>query len=406
MAEMVLRAGHNDQRVIEDLLTNPRALQPRHSRLIRRLVVDAVAAARTDVFARAATDSATQLLIDPMTQLLTSTQGVDDSWAALPFATASAVPLSQLRDPAYRAHLIEHVVEFELDHGATGIIPPYIHVPDPEGPEAEIAVALMRETRLHVDDLGLGFQLLPVVSVDLRKVSLDHTRWAGGLGRLLRTANRMADAPVALGLSMSSKLTETSIYKSARIWRRAATIGPFIAWHAGQTGLLAITMGATGYEAGMASNERYDVNSQQRNRMPQNSGPAPRYTGVYVETLGHSLSKSAVTTLANVRGVAGDLTCMDPLCCPSGLASMTGAGRRQHAVRARLVDLEELNSIGARGWRLHHLSSRAGQAAAAAQRIRAAADRLGVKVGAYPEPHLAMERVTLGLRETARSAIA
>lgn len=407
MAELVLRGRHNDQRVIDELLTDPASLLPRQARFIRRIVVDATAVIHTDQFARTALGTGTQLLVDPQTGLLTTVQGEENPWARLPFATNVNVTVQDLTSTAARARLIEEVVEFQLDHGGTAVIPPYLHLPDTMTVAAKVQRRLLTETAHYVrSELGLGYDIFPVVSVDRRSVSLESSLWGEGLGRLLRTAASVSDGrPFALGLSGTS-LTGSSIHKMSRIWRRAAQVGPFIAWHAGDVGLLAVTMGAQGYEVGMCATERCDVRGEQRNRAPGNGGPGPRYTGVYIESLGRSISKSAATALSRIQGMQGDLGCLDAACCPAGFSSMLGTGRRQHAVRRRIADLEALDGIGARGWRLHHLQQRAADAAASAARIRRAADAHGIRVGAYPAEYQAMEAVVLGLRETARVAIA
>jgi mevalonate kinase len=81
---------------------------------------------------------------------------------------------------------------------------------------------------------------------------------------------------------------------------------------------------------------------------------------------------------------------------------MLGSGRRQHAVRSRLRDLEALDRIGTRKWMLHHLSDRALDAMASARRIRIAANNTGVRIGANPAELEAMCIVTQNLMATAR----
>lgn len=408
MSELVLRGRHNDQHVVDELLTDPSSLVPRQARYIRRVVVDATAVIHTDQFARTALSTGTQLLVDPQTALLTTVQDEQDSWARLPFATSEIVTAKDLTSAAARARLIAAVVEFQLDHGGTAVIPPYLHLTETMGLAAKVQRRLMIETADYVrNELQLGYEIFPVVSVDRRSVSLEMSLWGEGLGRLLRTAASAADGrPFALGLSSTAGLTGSGIHKMSRIWRRAARVGPFIAWHAGDVGLLAVTMGAQGYEAGMCATERCDVRGEQRNRAPGSGEPGPRYSGVYIESLGRSISKSAATALSRLRLSQGDLGCLDSACCPAGFASMLGTGRRQHAVRRRVAELEELDAIGARGWRLHHLQQRAADAAASAARIRRVADAEGIRVGAYPAEYQAMGAVVLGLRETARAAIA
>lgn len=404
MTELVLRVGHHDHVVLNELLTDPTALQPRHSRYIRRVVADATAVVAEPGFARAAYAAGTQLLIDPQTMFLTTPQDPGDNWSKLPYASPHALDPRDLLDPGARAQLIEAVVEFEIDHGGTAIIAPYLHLTDFAGCAAKVQRLLIKETAAHLADLGLDFPLFPVISVDQRAISLDAAVWPDAMGRLLRAAHRHASGPVGLGLSMTTGPNKTNLHTATRIWRRASRLGPFVAWHAGETGLLAVAMGAEGYEVGMCAGERYDVRGQQRSRTTPPE-PGPRFIGAYVDSIGRSLERRAVKKLAAIHGIhQGDLGCLDPTCCPRGFDSMLGAGRRQHAVRARLRDLEALDIIGARKWMLRHLSDRALDAMASARRIRVAADNAGMRIGANPAELEAMYTVTQNLMATSRVA--
>ncbi len=405
MTELVLRAGHNDHLAIGELLTDPSALSPRLSRYVRRVVVDATAIVNEPEFARAAYAAGTQLLVDPQTMFLTAPQHPEDNRAKLSFASAAKLDPRDLLVQVARARLIEEVVEFQLDHGATGVIPPYLHLTDFAGCAARVQRLLIQETAEHLVALGLAYPIFPLISVDQRAVSLDPAHWPDDLGRLLRVAHKYANGPIGLALSMTSKPNQTNLHVATRIWRRAARLGPFIAWHAGETGLLAVAMGAAGYEVGMCGSERYNARGQQRTRanLPVSG---PRYQGAYIDSIGKSLERRVVETLSKVPGAhQGDLNCLDPACCPKGFASMLNHGRRQHAVRSRLRELETLSSIGARRWMLRHLAVRAQEAVGSSRRIRAAANNTGQRIGANPAEHEAMLQVTRALMGNARVTI-
>ena len=190
MTELVLRTGYNDHVVLAALLTDPAQLPPRLSRLIRRVVVDATAIVNQDGFTHAARASGTQLLVDPQTVFLTSEQHPTDSWARLPFATPTAIdPRDLLADPAARRTLVEAVVDFQIDHGATAIIPPYLHVKDFATVTAKVQRKLFADTREYLDSVGLDFPLFPVISVDQRAVSLEASSWRDDLGKLVKSAS-------------------------------------------------------------------------------------------------------------------------------------------------------------------------------------------------------------------------
>lgn len=405
MSELVIRGHHNDHLVVAELLSGA-ALPIAARRLIRRIVVDAPAAAATGQFARAAVDGGTQYLIDPMTPLLLDHQAATDSWARLPYATARPASMSELANSQWREALVRGVVDFQVEHGATAIIPPYLHLVQADSALAHAQVALWRATVKYLRQQGLDYSLVPIVSVDRHRIALEMNAWEAGLGRLLRVAGGMTDDPVGLALSASSNLTGHSIHKMSLIWRRAASLTMFIAWHAGDVGPLAVTLGAAGYEVGLCSSERCNVTQELRNRRLSDNRGGPRWLGVYVDALGRSIGKSAVTAMSRERGLQGDVGCFEPACCRRGFDSLLGSNRRQHAARSRLLALADLDAITARRWRLHTLERRAAAGAAAATRIRKFADARGIAVGAYPAEFQAMQAALQGLRSTARTAVA
>jgi hypothetical protein len=131
--------------------------------------------------------------------------------------------------------------------------------------------------------------------------------------------------------------------------------------------------------------------------------PRPRYIGAYIEPIGRSLERRAVEKLSIVSRLhQGDLGCLDPTCCPRGFDSLLGAGRRQHAVRSRLRDLEALDIVGARKWMLRHLSDRALDAMTSARHIRVAANNIGSVSAPIRTSFEAMYVVTQNLMATAR----
>ncbi len=405
MSELVLRGHHNDHLVMTELL-DPASLPIRSAQRIRRVVVDATAAASTGQFSRAALDSGTQYLIDPLTPLLLDRQDPRDRWARLSFATPGPVPLSELFDARWRRRKVAEVIQFQLEHGASAIIPPYLHIDRADGPLAEAQLELWNASTSYLRDEGLGYAMVPVLSIDRNPVALEMNAWELGLGRLLRAGAGLTDEPVALALSGSSAVTAHSLHKMSQIWRRAASITDFIAWHAGDVGPIAVALGAAGYEVGMCSTERCDVNGEMRNRRPSNNVAGPRWTGVYIDALGRSLGKREVAIMSQVRSLQGDLACFDSTCCPRGFDSLLGATRRQHAARCRLRDLADLDAITARAWRLHRLERTATEGLGTARRLRHYADVHGLRVGAYPAEFDARQKVLQGLRATARVAVA
>ena len=222
------------------------------------------------------------------------------------------------------------------------------------------------------------------------------------MGRLLRTANKYATGPIGLGLSKTTGPNKVNLHAATRIWRRAAKAGPFVAWHAGEIGLLAVAMGAAGYEVGMCTGERYNVRGQQSSRVAP-PAPVPATSAPTWIPIGRSLERRSVERLAAVHGVhRGDLNCLDADLLPTGFDHL--ARRRPPAARSPLpaARLEALDSIGARKWMLRFLSDRALEAMASARRIRVAANNTGIRIGANPAELEAMCIVTQSLMSTAR----
>lgn len=402
MSELVLRGHHNDHRVFAELLLEP--VLPT-TRAVRRTVVDATLAARTPLFAQAAREGAVQHLVDPQTHLIMDVQAASDSWARLPYGIARAVPPNQLSDATASRMFVEQVINFQLDHGATAVIPPYLHLTADNGQTARVQEQWWDMSSQFLERSGRKYSLLPLISIDLSAVSLEMNSWSEGLGRLARVAASIADGPIALALS-SGSTTVHSIHKRAQIWRRAAARHQLLAWHAGAYGPLAVTLGATGYEVGLCSGENCNMPQSMRSRRPTGGPSSGAWVGVYVDTLGRSLSVQAVKAMAKEKRLQADLSCVDPGCCSRGLSTMMGPGRRQHSFHRRVEDLQALDAITARGWKLHHLERKAGDAAAAARRIHDFADARGLRVGAQPAEFEAMQKVLQGLRATARVAVA
>jgi hypothetical protein len=102
---------------------------------------------------------------------------------------------------------------------------------------------------------------------------------------------------------------------------------------------------------------------------------------IYLGRFGRSVSGRVAEVLLNSGYLRGTLTCADPACCPDGVSSMT-SGWRQHAVRARSREMEELQRMPDDAWRLNHvarLAERAADDARAANEVLAhahIADRL------------------------------
>jgi len=403
MSELVIRGRHNDHRVLQELL-GAGGVTLEQSQRLRRVVVDATAVASQPLFATAAADSGKQLLVDPQTPFLEAAQHPQDTWARLPFASAARLTMADFQSPAQRDALIDGVVTFQIDHGATAIIPPYIYVTDLDGPHAQVQRDLWTRTADYLDGAGVRYPLLPVLAVSRQKVPIAAAAWRASLGNLVLSASGLTDGPIGLALSSSSAHhSADGLHRSMTIWRHTASIARFLAWNCGDLGPLAVAIGAAGYESGLCGAERCNMPEkiQSRSGLPE---PGPRWYGAYVHTLNRSLTRSAVEDMLTVSQLHGALACPDPDCCSSG-SGIVGRARRQHAARSRLEELCRLDRIGAVHWKLHRLEQQAADAAAIAGRMAKLAKKRGYRIGVSAAPYEAMALQLRAVQETNRRAV-
>ncbi len=403
MSELIVRGRYNDHRVIEELLS-PGGLSLDHQTRLRRIVIDATVATQS-IFVRAAADASIQLLIDPLTPLVRGHQAPSDAWARLSFAGPQPMTFSDLMAPEIRRPFVREVVDFQIQHGATGIIPAYIHLGELGGVESVVQRRLWDDSAQYLRALGLDIPVVPVLSVHRHAVPLQHADWTQMLGSLVASAHAISDGPLALALSASDAWPSApALHRAIVTWRRSAQLGPFVAWNCGDLGPLAVAMGATGYETGLCGAERCDVPGRLRAR--ENAGaPGPGWVGAYVHLLNRSLERRSVEELAKLPHLQGTLTCPDPDCCPGGSGGIAGPNRRQHAARARLEALTRLDRISAPHWKLHRLEQQAEDASLLASRLARAAHQRGCRVGVASAPYEAMATQIRSLRQIGRAAV-
>lgn len=356
MSELIIRPGRNDHRVVENLLVaggGVRALRP----AISRLVLDAPLAAGRPQYVRAAEASGTPVLVDPLTFLLQSEVSTGDSWGQLPFGRPAAISAGELADPAIQRQLIERVIDFELAHGATALIPPYILVGnDPQW--LQIALDLLTRTREHLDQRSLPLPLIPVLALS-RPRRLGAVPWRSQLERLSVAAVDVGAERVALAISGTGGPNDghDPVHLVLGAIRGLADKGiRTLAWRQGLLGPAAIATGAVGYECGIGLRERCDLAGLQAARRPGLAGPgfAPP-SGVFVQPLGRSLKRKVARELLGDRQLRPRLVCDDDRCCPRGVDS-TLADPRRHAILARAKALADLDRMPSRQWRLNAIA--------------------------------------------------
>lgn len=363
MSELVIRPAHNDHRLIENLLSSSSGIRQMRP-LINRLVLDAHVAAKQPAFAQAALDSGTPLLIDPLTFFLQSEVRADDPWRRLPFARATGLTSSELADADLQQELIAGVVEFEIAHGATGVIGPYVLLSD-DPVLIRIAQDLLRGTREYMDHHGVELPFVPVLALNSRP-RVSGAVFRQTLDTLAHEAIAAEADAVALAISGTGGSDESvdRIHLVLKATDRLASLGlNVIAWRQGLLGPGTVAVGGTGYECGIGTRERCDLVSLQRSRRPGSprKGFAPP-AGVYIQPFGRSIPRKTAQALLDDQKLRPRLVCDSEQCCADGAVTMLKEPRR-HAVVARSRQLATLDGMPSRDWKLNAVARDAENAA-------------------------------------------
>lgn len=369
MSELLIRPGPNDHVVIQDLLApgGTAVFLPRARPLIDRLVIDAHVAKARPEFANAATAAGVPVVVDPLTPFWQGELRDKDKWAQLPFGRSAKLDVADLSNPFVKETLVSQVVDFQVEHGATAIIPPYPYVTSPADPFFELAVDLLRVTARYMRQNGLALPVLPVLCAQLQGFGTEKT-WETGIDRFANAALDLG--PEAIGICLSPAGAGNDSYnKVLRLFTSARRIkrtgARVIAWRQGIYGPGLVAAGLDGYETGIGTRELCNVSSSITSRKPpkpgkkQGGGGVP---GIYLEPLHRSVSSRVGETLLGHRSMRPKVMCDDERCCPNGAAS-TLDQRRQHAVRTRARELAALEGQPHASWRLHQIAKDARAAA-------------------------------------------
>jgi hypothetical protein len=399
MPELLIRPSHGDHKVLADLLT-PSLFDT--GRPIDRLVLNAHHAARGNALAEAAQRSGTPLIVDPLTMLLQGEVDPQDPWVrCVPFGRAEALPGDQLVNPFVLDEIVAKVVEFQVDHGATVIIPPYFYADRPESPAFAASIAAIGRTARRMRADGVALPLMPVLCAQLQSFARRSGRQAG----LDRFAAAAVDVgPQAIGLHLSplgdgaesySKLLD--LFVAARHLRSAGA--PVIAWRQGAYGPALVAAGLDGYECGMGIGEQADVRGFMNMRKPRDRDGTPFAAhGIYIPALRRSVPPKIARILLDDRRLKGRLICDSVRCCPHGAESMLASKGRSHAARARARELEELAEIPNTAWRLNHIAKQAASAYVTATKANEILATAGLTNRVKTEGYVALEQVAEFLR--------
>lgn len=391
--ELLIRPSVNDHKVVADLLA---PAGPGVGRPLSRLVLSAQDAARNSEFRNLAAKSGTPVLIDPMTILFQGKVAADDPWVAdVSFGRANAYTAQQLANPFILDAILAQSLEFQVDHGATAIIPPYFYADGPQSPAFEASLAAIARTAKRMRAEGISLPLVPILCAQLQGFA-HRPGWQAALDRFASAAIDIG--PQAIGLFLSPVGTGDESYSKVLdllvAGRHLSSFGvPVLAWRQGAYGPALVASGLSGYECGMgigeSSNARGYLN-QHKPREKKGSGFSAQ--GTYLPALGRSVPPKIARILLADRALRGRLICSDVRCCPRGAESMLASKGRPHAVRARGRELSELAAIPDPGWRLHHVARRAASAHVLATKANELLANARVPNRVHPEGYAALEQ--------------
>jgi hypothetical protein len=377
MSELLIRASMSDHLVVSDLLKPATVPQVGRRRTpIDMLVADAHVAAARPSLSDAAQGAGVPFLVDPNTPLLQSLVAEDDKWAKLPFAEARALRADEIEVE----RLVASVVEFQLDRGATRIIPPYFYASGPTDPWFALSLRLVDETQDHLAANGVRLELQPVLCGQLQAFG-SHLQWGSGVDRFVDRLKGADVSSAALCFSPAGD-GKDGYGKVRRLFDTARHVKEgglhTIAWRQGIYGPGLVAAGLDGYECGMGTGEQTNVSRQQSSRKPREKGHSGGGgSGIYIETLGRSVPRKVGQTLLGDTAMRAKVMCDDEGCCPSVSATLDRP--REHAVRTRARLLTELSEQPARRWRLNHVAREATLAATLAGQANRVLEAEGIK---------------------------
>lgn len=356
-AELTARVGSADELFVRRLFGLTPGSRPA-PHLPARLVVDAhvpLVAAGTHL-AVAARDAGVPFLIDPETVYLQDVQHPEATWCRVPFGEAPAHTPADLMSPAVQEALVKAVVGYQVEHGATAVIAPYVHIERPASGWIPVQAGLWRRTADYVEAAGINLPVIAVVALGWR--CLHPLRGVPTLAEMWRALEHLNPSEVALAASKvhMGAHPEDRIAELLMLVRNLTRTYKVTMWQQGLLGEACVIDGAAGYECGIGWRERCDL----QNRMSQHRSPTaghPAARPVYIAELGRGVAKTRLQLARSKRKVWARLVCPFPDCCAPAGDDLLGDARR-HSVVARARELEQLDGTHATNWRWNRLTQR------------------------------------------------
>lgn len=355
MSELLVRFGANDAALLRRMTGGAPGPQP--MRRPDRVVVDAHVPISSPQLALHARRAGIPVVIDPQTYFLQDVQHPQDAWASLPFASARLVTPSDLMSTGALDRLVEACVEYQVTHGATAVVAPYVHLENARSGWIQVQAALWDRTRAFLDRSQLGLPVIAVLAAGWRL--LTPVRCQEALAPALAALHELNPAEVGLAASKvhTGTRAEDRVVDFIRAVRFLSRQRPVIAWQQGLLGEVAVVAGASGYETGLGQRERCDLNTAMTSRRSAREANAYGARPVYIAQLKRSLPKRSIQNLQSHRHIWMLLQCREPLCCPSGSQILGDA--RMHAFTARAHDLDVLSAAARPSWQWLRLETQA-----------------------------------------------
>jgi|SRR5581483_192948 len=411
--ELLIRPGPNDHHVIADLVAPGGAavLLPSDRALISRLVVEAHIAAQRPQMADAGATAGIPVLIDPLTILWQGQLRPEDKWAALPFGQADRLEPADFGDELRRERMVEAVVEFQVAHGASVVIPPYTYASGPGDAWFDRGIDLLRATARYMRRNGIRLPVVPVLAGQLQTFS-DPRQLRAGIDRFIEASINVGPQAIAFCMSPTGGAND-SYAKILRIFevvdRLQRAGAPVLALRQGIYGPALAAAGVSGYETGIATRETCDLARSIVSRRPPTPGAKRRSGGaalrIYLEPLKRSVPAKLALSLLGDRSMRPRVMCDDERCCPNGVND-TIDKRREHAIRARAKQLAALDAQPHQAWRLHQVAKDARVAADLVHQINRFSRASGLPLQLNPRAMEELARVADYVREVRESRAA
>jgi hypothetical protein len=367
VAELLVRASTLDQA----LLRKAFGLDSQHTRWAMRpdrIVVDAHVPLQTAQICETARAAGVAYLIDPQTFFFQGEQPAGDRWAGLPYGIPRALTSEEASRPAFVADLTHRVLDYQLRHEATALIPPYAHIDRPGSEWIDVQAAIWEYAREYLDTGSIALPVVAVMALGWRM--LHPIRGVEALGPALASLVDLAPHEIALAASKVDQGAhpEERVMDLVLMIERLSSDYQVLLWQHGRLGELGVSAGAHGYETGVGWRERCDLltslGGRRRPRVKGSFSPRP----VFVAALGQSLPRRSLEELRQHRDVWTRLICTDVDCCPSGGPAFI-ENRPAHTVVQRARSLRELDAIDRSVWRWQNLADKSERSLELAARI-------------------------------------